>query len=151
MCTGHMDLFLFCILSTNHCIGFQGSGLLNLWHDEFLACVGPRLYFCLPQEQLIGYWGLLFSWPRSFFCWLFHNYPACYLTVRRYVAFADPDRREGMAWFLRSRRTVKFSFWLLGDPAANHNITWMLICFSHVWLGRKPAKTMTSKCNIPAC
>ena len=75
-----MDLFLFCILSTNRCIGFQDLGLLNLWHGEFRVCVGPQLYFYLPQVQLTGYWGLLFSWPRLFICWFLHNYPACYLT-----------------------------------------------------------------------
>ena len=80
MCTEHMDLFLFCILSTNHCIGFLDLDLLDLWHGEFQVCVGPRLYFCLPQERPIGYWGLLFSWPRSFICLLFRNHPACYLT-----------------------------------------------------------------------
>ena len=30
--------------------------------------------------------------------------------VRRYVTFAHPDRREGMAWFLRKRRTHNFLF-----------------------------------------
>ena len=30
--------------------------------------------------------------------------------VRRYVTFANPDLWEGMAWFLRSRRTLNFLF-----------------------------------------
>ena len=80
MCTEHMDLFLFCIPSTNHCIVFLDLGLLNLWHDEFQVCVGPQLYFYLPQGRLIGYWDLLFSWPRSFTYCFYHNYLACYLT-----------------------------------------------------------------------
>ena len=80
MCTERMDLFLFCILSTNHCIGFLGLALLNLWHGEFQVRVGPRLYFYLPRGHLISYWNLLFSWPRLVTCSFYHNYLACYLT-----------------------------------------------------------------------
>ena len=80
MCTERMDLFFFCTLSTNHCIGFPDLAQLNLWHGEFQLCGDLELYFCLPQGCLIGYLILYFSWPRLFTCCFYQNYLACYLT-----------------------------------------------------------------------
>ena len=151
MCTEHMDLFLFCILSTNHCIGFLDLDLLNLWHDELQVCVGPQLYFYLPQGRLIGYWDLLFSWPRSFTYCFYHNYLACYLTFWRYVTFACPDPWGGDGVVFADPAHARTFFLNTNLPRHFCLTRWSGFFLDALNVPEEVAKTMTSTCNIPAC